>query len=537
MRDVLWPFPGEARNLVKPHNAYFIDAAIDIQKWSKCLQARNIEQMPACSLYFDSGKTLAPAPIGFIKYVYTIANNNWADPVYYDQDSYEEVVGWARNRLPVLTAVGTLPAIQQGIRYSSRQTDSVAGRARRGLYAIHNHRLYITPWLQSNESLVVEWNGIKKVWTDTDMLDLDLWDKEVQKFIRQYVKLSDATNHGCPNREEVDQMTSDVNSTRADIIWECNERTKVKVDISFGNEPLRLPLQAEIDDSAVPAEVDDVPMIFAIVGDSGDVNANSTAVAAMVKSWSPEFILMLGDNSYTNNTDLTSFDNDIGPLWHEYLFPYIGEYGEVATEQKLFAAIGNHDRDPNGKAQNFAAYFNIIGKPYYDFKKKMVHFILGDAGYNSSNINVNPDGVAVGSVMGQWMQRTLAQSDSVWKLGVFHQPPYSSTVGAVDNPAIVGDGTLSYGALRYPFKSWGMDALFSGHAHNYEHIVVGGFPYIINGAAERTPAPFVTPQPSYTQFRYNTLNGAQKVTATRKTLTMEFWNSAGVLIHTVTLTK
>lgn len=538
MREVLWPFPGEPRNLRKPHDAMFVDAAIDIQKWDKCLQVNNVDQMPACSLYFECGKTLAPAPVGFPKYVYTIANNNWCDPVYYDQGTYEEVVAWARNRLPVLTAVGTLPAIQQGIRYTSKQTDSKCGRARCGLFAVHNHRIYVTPWLQSNESLIIEWDGIKKVWEDTDMLDLDLWDKEVQKFIREYVKWKDATSFGCPTRDDVTLMVGDVNNTRADLIFECNERSRVKVEANFGMESLRLPTQAEITASEVPTEAEDVPMVFAIVGDYGDVGSSiSQAVADLIASWNPEFLLTLGDNSYTGNTDLTSFDNDIGPFYHKFLFPYIGEYGEVATEQRMFATIGNHDRVPNGKAQNFAAYFNIIGKPYYDFVKGPCHILAGDSGYNGSNINENPDGVAYNSVMGQWFQRRLAQSVSPWKIVTMHHPSYCSTVGAVDNPAIVGDGTLSYGELRYPWKPWGADLVLSGHAHNYEYSLVDGFPYIVNGFGGHTVASFVGSPPSYSQFRYNAVYGAQRATVTRKKLVMEFINTNGDIIHTFTLEK
>lgn len=538
MRATLWPYPGEPRNLRIPHDNYFIDGANDLQKWNKCLQADNISVFPACSLYFDCGKSLAPAPVGVHQYVYTIANDEWCDKVYYDSASMDDVIAWARNRLQWLTPDGAgKPAIQQGIRFSSKATDSVAGRARGGIYCIHNQRLYITPWLQSNESLVVEWDGIKKVWGDTDLLDTEIWDADVEKAIREYVRWQDQDKHGCPTPQELIALERRYRDAAADCNWECENRTQQRPR-RFGMQALRAPVSIEITDDAVPDAVEDVPMIFAVVGDFGVVgNADALAVSEMIRGWNPEFILALGDNSYTNSITMEAYDDDIGPFYHDFLFPYIGEYGEVASKQKMFAVIGNHDRDPNGKAQNFAAYFNVLGKPYYDFMKGPCHFILPDSGYNGQNINENPDGVTYDSVMGQWVQAKLASSKSVWKLAGFHHPAYCSTVGAPSNPAIIGDGTLSYGALRYPWKAWGADVALSGHAHNYEYSVVDDFPFIVNGSGGNSLASFVASPPAYSQFRYNTLHGAQKVTATRSKLIFEFFSKVGDLIHTVTLEK
>ena len=37
---------------------------------------------------------------------------------------------------------------------------------------------------------------------------------------------------------------------------------------------------------------------FAVVGDFGSGNTNETAVASMIESWNPDFVLTVGDNAY-----------------------------------------------------------------------------------------------------------------------------------------------------------------------------------------------------------------------------------------------
>jgi tartrate-resistant acid phosphatase type 5 len=65
---------------------------------------------------------------------------------------------------------------------------------------------------------------------------------------------------------------------------------------------------------------------FAAIGDYGLAGNNELAVANLVKSWNPDFIVTLGDNNYPLGADST-IDQNIGQYYHDYIYPYKGNYG------------------------------------------------------------------------------------------------------------------------------------------------------------------------------------------------------------------
>jgi hypothetical protein len=58
---------------------------------------------------------------------------------------------------------------------------------------------------------------------------------------------------------------------------------------------------------------------FAVIGDYGSNSSNEQAVANLAKSWTPDFIITTGDNSYGS----TSIDINIGKYYHEFIGNYI----------------------------------------------------------------------------------------------------------------------------------------------------------------------------------------------------------------------
>src|SRR3954449_10666000 len=52
---------------------------------------------------------------------------------------------------------------------------------------------------------------------------------------------------------------------------------------------------------------------FAVVGDFGSGTANETAVASMIHSWHPDFVLTVGDNSYPLGSPTLLDRNIFGP--------------------------------------------------------------------------------------------------------------------------------------------------------------------------------------------------------------------------------
>ena len=65
-----------------------------------------------------------------------------------------------------------LPPLPHGFHYPQTSTDA-GGRSRGGVYAVKHGRIYIAPWIESTESLVVEWNGIKTNWAPEDLVSDD----------------------------------------------------------------------------------------------------------------------------------------------------------------------------------------------------------------------------------------------------------------------------------------------------------------------------------------------------------------------------
>src|SRR5438067_20338 len=75
-----------------------------------------------------------------------------------------------------------------------------------------------------------------------------------------------------------------------------------------------------------------------------------------------------------------------------------------------------------------------------------------------------PDGYATTSKQGQWLQAQLPASTAPWKVVYSPHPPYSS--GYFGNTPV----------MQWPFQQWGATAVLSGSDHDYERIVLNGFP-------------------------------------------------------------
>lgn len=259
------------------------------------------------------------------------------------------------------------------------------------------------------------------------------------------------------------------------------------------------------------------PVRFAVIGDFGSGDHNAGDVAALVKAWNPDFIVTVGDNNYPDGAAET-IDENIGQFYHEYISSYQGEYGPGADIPRFFPTLGNHDWNTQ-KGQPYLDYFTLPGNErYYDFTWGPVHFFM------LSSDSREPDGVGRSTTQAQWFQQGLAASQSPWKLAIMHHPAYSSgTHGSVD-------------WMRWPFKEWGADAALAGHDHDYERLLIDGFPYFINGLGGGAIYGFGFTQDG-SQVRYNADYGALFVTADEHNLVFEFFTRGGELIDRFELQK
>jgi hypothetical protein len=263
--------------------------------------------------------------------------------------------------------------------------------------------------------------------------------------------------------------------------------------------------------AAGEVEAQDVCARFAVIGDFGEVGQPAADVAALVKSWNPEFIITTGDNNYPSGAAAT-IDANIGQYYHEFIYPYTGSYGEGAGINRFFPSLGNHDWQAED-AQPYLDYFTLPhNERYYDFVWPPVHFFVVDSDSRE------PDGRSATSDQADWIRERMVASNMPWQIVYMHHPPYSSG----------NHGSIKQ--MQWPYREWGADAVLAGHDHLYERLIVGGLPYFVNGLGGRDKIyNFGTPLPG-SMARYNDDFGAMNVVACLETITFEFFTREGVLV-------
>ena len=522
IRAKIWPgVSGEARNLVEAHNEFFQDAMFDAVKYVTCLQENHTDVHPQCATYVDCAMTVIEAPPGKIKRVYTIANDDWCDKVFYDPVTIHELRCWAKHLETTFEAPlnENMPVLSGGMKVAGSSSDVVGGRMRTGIFALHNGRIYVAPWIQSNEKLVVEWDGRKEKWNDDDLVDTSerYFNRNVKKYIEHFVE------HAHLERFEFDALRASrvkeqAEDALAESIHTCDRLQDLEPNRSCSTTGPSVPSLAEIEDDEVSAETDGIT--FAVIGDFGDPgNAPKPAeVAALVDGWNPNFIVTTGDNIYS---PAITYAVALGSVYEGYVTDELGT-------NRFWPAIGNHDHnDPTNGIQDYFDYFTLPNNErYYDFVKGPVHFFVLHSGIqgNDQDNTEEADGIISTSKQGEWLRVRLALSTARWKVVVVHDAPYTSGAG----------NTPGFTYLRWPFAAWGADVVLSGDSHGYERLEVGGLPYIVNGAGGTAVEAFAAPIAG-SEIIYGDDNGAMLCTADCDELEMKFYNTAGVLIDTLTL--
>jgi hypothetical protein len=259
---------------------------------------------------------------------------------------------------------------------------------------------------------------------------------------------------------------------------------------------------------------------FAVIGDYGEPGPAAAAVAALVRSWNPDFILTAGDNSY-----LPDIDASIGQYYHAFIHPYAGAYGPGASRNRFFPVLGNHDWDrlidcdAGGRCTGaYLDYFALPGNERtYEIVRGPVHCFAIDSDARE------PDGIDASSPQAAWLAARLAASNAPWKIVYFHHPPFSSS-------------TQVEPRMQWPFREWGATAVVSAHHHAYERFDKAGFPYLVAGLGGRSRQPFGPPAPD-SAVRFNADFGALQVEADTERITFRFYaiTAGGRLIDTYTI--
>jgi hypothetical protein len=196
--------------------------------------------------------------------------------------------------------------------------------------------------------------------------------------------------------------------------------------------------------AAIPPDVrlplKDGSVRWAVIGDNGTGEGPELEVAnQMERYWSVvkfDFVTMDGDNIYGGHSPRDfklKFEDPYKPLLDENV--------------KFYASLGNHD-DPQLEI-NYKPY-GMGGNRYYTFEKKNVEFFVLDSNY------MTPQQLS-------WLEDKLKSSNAKWKIAYFHHPLY--TCAKYHGPDID-----LRNQLMPLFTKYGVNAVWSGHEHVYEHL-------------------------------------------------------------------
>jgi hypothetical protein len=175
---------------------------------------------------------------------------------------------------------------------------------------------------------------------------------------------------------------------------------------------------------------------FAVVGDFGSGTAHESAVASLIASWHPDFVLTVGDNAYPLGS-AGLLDRDI-----------FGPYAAVMRESAWFPALGNHDvKADDGKPE--LAAFHSPGK------ERWYRFTWG----NAAVVVLDSDtSVASGSPQLRFARRALARR-ACFRFAAWHHPPWEPR-GRPHSPG------LRRHIVPLVEKD-GVQVVFVGHLHAY----------------------------------------------------------------------
>ncbi|MBU1948568.1 MAG: metallophosphoesterase [Candidatus Eisenbacteria bacterium] len=189
----------------------------------------------------------------------------------------------------------------------------------------------------------------------------------------------------------------------------------------------------------VPAALSLTPVRFAVIGDrsSGHVPGIYGRIVREIERLKPDFVMTVGDMIEGGIEDSLTIEQ----LWADYL-----ELVEPLS-MPIHYAPGNNDIWSDLSERIYRRY---AGEPYYSFTHEFLHFVILD----NSRIS-NSTEFSKGQI--EWLEADLKQhQDALYTLVFFHKPFWNESI-VVDAPDL----------LHEIFVKYGVDAVFSGHYHQY----------------------------------------------------------------------
>jgi len=180
---------------------------------------------------------------------------------------------------------------------------------------------------------------------------------------------------------------------------------------------------------------------FAVVGDT-DGGTIPALIASRLVLEEPDLVIHTGDVVYPQGAE-AGYDEQ-----------FFGPFAPWLARGPVLPAIGNHDAETDRAGPllaNFVLPVNGVtpDSRFYAFRQGSVLFVCLDD---------ETSAYGKGSPQFEWLVQTLSASEALWKVVYFHEPPFSSDHSNVEERVV----------LSPVFEQFGVDVVFTGHAHLYE---------------------------------------------------------------------
>jgi hypothetical protein len=217
---------------------------------------------------------------------------------------------------------------------------------------------------------------------------------------------------------------------------------------------------APLPTSRVPSVSPSLVSRIGVIGDYGNRSAVELWASRDMALNGVEAIATVGDNVYPFPMGTSTYDTHVGEF-----------FGRWIRSRDFFPAIGNHDWNGPEESKPFEAFFGV--PRYYDVTLGSVHFFFLDSDEHE------PDGIAWDSKQASWFRDRIAASPhDCLRFVVFHHPAVSTKVD--QSSFCVGCEPVP--EMDWPWASYGIDGVLSGHAHWAERFLHRGVMHWTVGA-------------------------------------------------------